>query len=182
VSRVILETPRLLLRELVPADLDDLHLILGDPETMRFYPEPKTRAGTLTWIEWCRRSYRDNGFGLWALIMEETGALVGDCGLMLQDVEGEQLLEVGYHVRRSHWRQGLATEAALACRDHAFEVVGVDRLIALVRVENVPSAGVARKLGMAVWKETDRAGVRHFVYSITRTQWPGRVDKTEPEP
>ena len=62
----------------------------------------------------------------------------------------------------------MATEAALACRDYAFHSVGVDRLIALVRVENEPSAGVARKLGMTVWKHTVRAGFDHFVFSITR--------------
>ena len=174
-SRLPLETQRLLLRDLTPDDLEALHEVLGDPETMRFYPEPKTREGTLAWIEWCRRSYEQHGFGLWALILKETGAFVGDCGLTVQDVDGEALVEVGYHVKRSHWRQGLATEAALACRDLAFDVVGVDRLIALVRMENEPSAGVARKIGMSVWKETDRVGLRHAVYSLTREEWSDRV-------
>jgi RimJ/RimL family protein N-acetyltransferase len=166
VSRAPPETERLRLRELTLDDLDDLHRILGDAETMRFYPEPKTREGTRAWIEWCRRSYQEHGFGLWALILKESGELVGDCGLTLQDVDGEKLIEVGYHVRKSHWRRGLAAEAAVACRDHAFDVVGVDRLIALVRVENEPSAGVARKLGMTVWKQTMRLGMRHHVFSM----------------
>jgi RimJ/RimL family protein N-acetyltransferase len=173
----VLDTPRLWLREFTLDDLDDLHQVLGDPETMRFYPQPKTREGTLAWIEWCRLSYEQQGFGLWALILKETEALIGDCGLTVQDVDGEELVEVGYHVKRSHWRWGLATEAALASRDHAFDVVGVDRLIALVRVENEPSAGVARKIGMSVWKETDRAGLPHVVYSLTRKEWLDRVDK-----
>lgn len=165
---VILETERLLLREMAPDDLAELSEILGDPETMRFYPRPFSRDEAAGWIEWCRRSYRDHGFGLWALILKDSGEFVGDCGLTVQDVDGEKLVEVGYHVKKSHWRQGLATEAALACRDHAFDVVGVDRLIALVRVENEPSAGVARKLGMTVWKHTQRAGFDHLVFSIDR--------------
>jgi len=167
----VLETERLGLRELTPDDLDDLFQILGDRETMRFYPEPMTRQGTLGWIQWCTCSYVDHGFGLWALILRETGEFVGDCGLTVQEVDEERLVEVGYHVKKSHWRRGLATEAARACRDHAFDVVGVQRLIALVRVENEPSAGVAGNLGMTVWKDTMRAGLRHHVYSITREEW-----------
>jgi len=168
-ERVVLETERLLLREMAPDDLGELSEILGDSETMRFYPHPFNRDEAAGWIEWCRRSYRDHGYGLWALILKDTGEFVGDCGLTLQDVDGEKLVEVGYHVKKIHWRKGLATEAALACRDYAFAVVGVDRLIALVRVENAPSAGVARKLGMTVWKPTTRAGVRHLVFSVTRS-------------
>src|SRR2546422_8952646 len=165
---VILESERLLLREMAPDDLAELSEILGDPETMRFYPRPFSRDEVDGWIEWCRRSYRDHGFGLWALILKDTGEFVGDCGLTIQDVDGEKLVEVGYVVKKTHWRRGLATEAALACRDHAFDVVGVNRLIALVRVENEPSASVARKLGMTVWKQTMRADLLHVVFSITR--------------
>jgi RimJ/RimL family protein N-acetyltransferase len=162
----VLETDRLLLRELTLDDVDDLFAILGDEETMRFYPASKTREQTIGWIDWNRRSYEEHGFGLWALILKGTGEFVGDCGLTMQEVDGEWFVEVGYHVKRTHWRRGLATEAAMACRDHAFDVLGLSRLIALVRVENVPSAGVARKLGMTVWKDTMRLGLRHFVYAM----------------
>lgn len=161
-----LESKRLLLRELTLSDVDDLFAILGDEETMRFYPASKTREQTIGWIEWNLRSYEQYGFGLWGLVLKETGEFVGDCGLTMQEVDGEWFVEVGYHVKKTHWRHGLATEAAMACRDHAFDVLGLCRLIALVRVENVPSAGVARKLGMDVWKETMRSGLRHFVYAM----------------
>jgi RimJ/RimL family protein N-acetyltransferase len=162
----VLETKRLLLRELMLDDVDDLHAILGDEETMSFYPAPKTREQTIGWIEWNLGSYQQYGFGLWALVVKETGEFVGDCGLTMQEVDGEWLVEVGYHVKKTLWRRGLATEAATACRDLAFDVLNVDRLIALVRVDNLPSAGVARKLGMTVWKETMRGGLSHFVYSM----------------
>jgi len=161
-----LETERLLMRELTLDDADDLFVILGDEETMRFYPAPKTREQTIGWIEWNVRSYQQHGFGLWALVLKETGEFVGDCGLTIQEVDGESFVEVGYHVKKAHWRRGLATEAAMACRDHAFDSLAVDRLIALVNVENLPSAGVARKLGMMVWRETMRSGLTHLVYSM----------------
>lgn len=167
----ILETGRLFLRELQLSDLDDLAGVLGDAETMRFYPHPKSREETMVWIEWSRRSYVANGFGLWGLVLKEGGNLVGDCGLTLQDVEGETLVEVGYHLEKRLWHRGLATEAALACRDHAFEVVGVDRLIALIRPENEPSWRLAQRLGMRIWRNAERGGIPHMVYSLTRPDW-----------
>lgn len=170
----VLETDRLVLRELAESDLDDLAAILGDPETMRFYPAPFSREESRRWIERNLRRYREHGFGLWALVLKDSGEFVGDCGLTLQDVDGVEELEVGYHVKKSLWRRGLATEAATACRDHAFEVVGVDKLIALVRAENEPSAGVARKLGMTVEKETMRVGMRHLVFALSREEWVAR--------
>jgi len=152
-------------------DLDALAEILGDPETMRFYPAPKSRAESAGWIEWNLGNYERLGFGLWALVLKETGAFVGDCGLTMQPVEDERFVEVGNHLRRDHWRRGLATEAAAASRDYAFGAVGVDRLVALVRVENEPSAGVARRIGMRPWKRIDHAGLDHVVWSMTRDGW-----------
>jgi ribosomal-protein-alanine N-acetyltransferase len=174
---VVLETSRMWLRELTLDDVHDLHEVLGDPVSMRFYPHPFSREEVIGWIEWARRSYAELGHGLWGLALKDSGELVGDCGLVVQTVDGDRLVEVGYHVKPSHQRHGLATEAALACRDHAFEAVGVDRLIALIRVENEPSAGVARKLGMTVWKETMRAGSPHHVYSIDRDRWAAAIDE-----
>jgi RimJ/RimL family protein N-acetyltransferase len=173
----VLETERLWLRKLTLEDVDDLYEALGDPYSMRFYPHPFSRDEVVGWVEWARRSYADRGHGLWGLVLKESGELVGDCGLVVQDIDGDQMVEVGYHVKPNHQRRGLATEAAVACRDHAFEAVGVDRLIALVRVENAPSAGVARKVGMTVWRETMRAGFRHHVFSISRQEWRDRLDK-----
>jgi ribosomal-protein-alanine N-acetyltransferase len=167
----VLETDRLFLREMDPTDVDAIFEFLGDAETMRYYPSPKTWEETLGWIEWSRRSYAEHGFGLWASILKETGELVGDCGLTLQQVDDERFVEVGYHLNKAYWHRGLATEAAVACRNHAFDVVGVDRLIALVRPENTPSCGVAERLGLRVWRETQRAGPRHLVYSMTRDEW-----------
>jgi RimJ/RimL family protein N-acetyltransferase len=168
VADQILQTDRLNLRELVPKDLDALHQILGDPETMRFYPHPFSHEETAAWIERNRDRYDEYGFGLWAMELVETGALVGDCGLTMQRVDGALDVEVGYHVNRAFWRRGLATEAAIACRDHAFGVLGLDRLIAIVLPENLPSQAVARKLGMEVEKEADHAGLRHLIFSMRR--------------
>jgi ribosomal-protein-alanine N-acetyltransferase len=165
-----IRTARLSLREFVTQDADALSRILSDPETMRYYPAPYDRAGVEGWIARNIERYRDDGVGLWAIELTEAHELIGDCGILLQEVDGEHLYEIGYHLRRDFWGQGLATEAAVACRDWAFENLKTDRMISLIRPENVPSRRVAERNGMTIWKEVDWRGFRHCVYRIERTQ------------
>ena len=164
----ILQTPRLRLRELTPDDVDSLAQVLSDPETMRYYPVPLDRAAVEQWIARNRQRYRDDGVGLWAMELMKFEGLIGDCGIILQQVEGERLYEIGYHLRRDHWGQGLATEAAIACRDWAFSHLKTKRLISLIRPENLPSRRVAERNGMTIWKEVNWRGLRHCVYSFER--------------
>jgi RimJ/RimL family protein N-acetyltransferase len=164
----ILQTSRLLLREFTPEDADALALVLSDPETMRFYPAPYDRSGVEQWIERNRQRYQNDGVGLWAMELRNTQELIGDCGIIRQPVEGELLYEIGYHLRRDLWGQGLATEAAIACRDWAFAHLKTGRLISLIRPENLPSRRVAERNGMTVWKEVSWRGLPHCVYSIER--------------
>jgi len=103
----ILETPRLLLREFLPEDADALALVLSDAETMRYYPEPYDRAGVEQWIARSRERYKRDGVGLWASVLKSTSEMIGDCGIAVQEVEGEQFYEIGYHLRRDCWGQGL---------------------------------------------------------------------------
>jgi RimJ/RimL family protein N-acetyltransferase len=164
----ILETPRLILREFRDDDADALARVLSDPETMRYYPAPYDRAGVEEWIARNRRRYAEYGHGLWAMILKSTGDLIGDCGVTLQEVDGSREVEIGYHVRKDLWGQGLASEAACACRDWGFARLPVERIISLIRPENLPSRRVAEKNGMTVWKEIIWRGLPHLVYAIRR--------------
>jgi ribosomal-protein-alanine N-acetyltransferase len=164
----VIETVRLQLREFVPEDLDALALVLSDPVAMRFYPSPFDSASVAEWIERNRHRYKEDGHGLWAMVLKSSGELIGDCGLVMQKVEGISEVEIGYHVQRALWGKGLATEAAMACRDYGFERLNVGRLISLIRPENLSSRRVAEKNGMSVWKEVTHANLPHLVYAIRR--------------
>lgn len=164
----ILETPRLILRELNPGDAAALARVLTDPETMRYYPAPLDQSRVDQWIARNRERYKNDGVGLWAMLLKSSGDLIGDCGITRQRVEGEHLYEVGYHLRRDVWHQGLATEAAIASRDWAFQHLTADRLISLIRPENTPSRRVAERSGMTIWKEVDWRSLRHLIYAIER--------------
>jgi RimJ/RimL family protein N-acetyltransferase len=144
-------------------DLDDMAALLGDPQVMRYYPHPKSRQEALAWIAWNQRLYRERGVGLWLLTLRASGEFVGDCGLTPQQVDGVTELEVGYHLRAALQGRGLATEAATACCDYARDVLGIDRLIAIIDPRNRPPQRVAEKLGLALERYTDNQG-----------RWPGR--------
>ena len=108
------------------------------------------------WIAWNRQNYAEHGLGLW-VIETLTGEFVGDCGLTMQEVEGEWLVEVGWHVRSAARRQGYATEAAAAVREAA-RGSGFKRLIAIIRPDNVASQGVATKIGLTLEREVYKHG------------------------
>ncbi len=164
----VIQTQRLSLREFELEDTDALAAILSDPETMRYYPMSFDRAAVVDWILRNRTRYANDGYGLWAMILKATGDLIGDCGLVRQSVDGLNEIEIGYHVRRDLWGQGYASEAAQACRDYGFANLKVERLISLIRPENLASCRVAEKNGMTIWKETTRADLLHYVYAIER--------------
>lgn len=158
-------TARLAFREMTADDLGVMADLLGDPDVMAYYAHPKSRAEALGWIEWNRRLYRDRGFGLWVVELRDTSEFVGDCGLTPQEVDGTQEIEVGYHVRRSLQGRGYATEAAASARDYARDVLGLDRLVAIIDPSNVPSQRVAEKIGLALEKEVERRGTPRRIYA-----------------
>lgn len=155
-------TARLRFREMTDADLDDVDAVLSAPDPVRPHRRKRTRADAEHWISWNKQNYADHGFGLWVL---EThgGRFVGDCGLTIQDVEGEPFVEVGYHVDLALRGQGLATEAALSVRDAAREAK-VTHLIALIRPENLPSQRVAAKIGLRLERQVVRNGGDTLVF------------------
>jgi RimJ/RimL family protein N-acetyltransferase len=164
----ILTSPRLLLREFTLADVDALHLVLGDSVTMRYYPEPFGRQQAAEWIQRNLDRYRELGFGLWAIVRRADGELIGDCGLTVQQVDGQPEEEIGYHVLRSLWGQGLACEAAAAVRDYQFNIRKKERVISWMTPDNLASRRVAEKLGLRFEKwSTNRYGGAMVVYALT---------------
>jgi RimJ/RimL family protein N-acetyltransferase len=165
--KTILETPRLRLREMSLGDLDFVAGMLSHPEVMRFYPKLYSREEAIAWIERQLGRYARNGHGLWLAEDRATGEPVGQVGLMIQEVDGAEEPEIGYLIHRPFWRQGLATEAASATRDWAFGSLGLPYVISLIRPENLPSQGVARKLGMEPGRHTQFHGFEHIVFCLT---------------
>jgi RimJ/RimL family protein N-acetyltransferase len=164
--KIILETARLVLREMTLDDLDFMAALLGDRETMRFYPQDYSRADAEAWIRRALDRYARHGHGGWLVLERASGQPVGQVGLIRQQIEGVDEDEIGYLIHRPFWRRGYAGEAARAVRDHAFGTLGRDHVISLVRPINHPSRGVAAKLGMRPVKLTLFGGLEHLVYRV----------------
>lgn len=163
-----LETPRLILRAFLEDDLDNLSVLMANPDFMRFSLGVFSREQTAGFLEKVRR--RD-GAGLpsqFAVTLPQDDRLIGYCGFFLQVVDGVEEMEIGYRLHPSYWGQGLATEAARAVRDHAFDDLKLPRVISLIHPDNVASRRVAEKNGMRPEKETNFRGFPTIVFGIER--------------
>ena len=154
VMKTILETPRLLLREMTTSDLPAICRVLQDEKTMYAYEHAFSDEEAQAWLNNQLRRYREDGFGLWAVVLKESGEIIGQCGITLQDVNGEWVPEVGYLFERAYWHQGFATEAAIARKEYAFSVLGVDTVYSIIRDNNFASQRVAQRNGMNVCGKT----------------------------
>ncbi|MBR6872300.1 MAG: GNAT family N-acetyltransferase [Ruminococcus sp.] len=168
---MMIETQRLILRELTGDDFPALYKVLSDRESMRYYPYVFDEARVKDWISRNIERYHDLGFGLWAVCLKETGELIGDCGLTMQVIDGVIRPEIGYHIRSDCQRQGYAAEAACAVRDWAFERTPFRVLYSYMNSENLPSARTAQAYGCKLVTEyEDGDNGRVSVYSLARKQ------------
>lgn len=174
---MILETERLILRELTADDFSDLFAVLSDPETMRHYPKPFDEEKVRNWIAWNRENYRVFGFGLWAVTLKDTGELIGDCGITMQNINTQIKPEIGYHIRRDHWRKGYASEAAQKCRDWLFENTPFQMVYSYCKYTNTASGATALANGMRfVGEFENEADKISKVFAISRDEWEGLHD------
>lgn len=170
---MVIETKRLILREYTLDDFDKLYEILSDPITMKHYPKPYDAKGTKRWINWNLDNYQKYNFGLWAIILKDTGIFIGDCGLTIQNIDGELLPEIGYHIDKLYWQNGYGKEAAIAVRDWAFNNTKYNALYSYMTTTNVASYSTAKSIGMKRIKEYKDENENLYVYCITREEWEG---------
>ena len=169
----ILETDRLILRHLLPDDLDRLFTLYSDPEIRRYFPEGTlTYAETKEELEWFLNGHpKHPELGLWATIHKESNQFIGRCGLLPWTIEGQYEVEVAYMIAKEYWRQGLGPEAAQAILQYGFGQLGLSRLICMIDPSNKASRRVAEKIGMTLEKEMDGFegdGIPFLIYSTSK--------------
>lgn len=168
----ILETQRLTLREMTEEDLPALCRMLQDADVMYAYEHAFSDEEAREWLARQRGRYARDGFGLWAALLKESGELIGQCGITLQDVHGTAVPEIGYLFCKEFWHRGYATEAAIACKRYAFDVLGLPEVYSITRDNNLPSRRVAERNGMTVCdtlvKHYYGMDMPHLVYRAVR--------------
>lgn len=169
---MILETERLTLRELTDDDYAALYAVLADSDIMAHYPYTFDEARVRRWIGRNRERYQQDGFGLWAVVLKETGEMIGDCGITMQNIHGTILPEIGYHIRADRQCRGYASEAAAACIRYAFENFDFPAVYSYMKYTNIPSQRTAMKNRMKFIEEyPDPDNTYTRVYRITREEW-----------
>jgi len=168
----ILETGRLMLREMTMDDLSAMQDIVCDEQTMYAWNGAWSEEEALEGLQKQIRSYHENGFGRWAVTLKETGKVIGICGLLWCDTDQDSVLELGYLFHRSFWHNGYAAEAANACKRYAFDTLGFDEVFSLIRDKNYAAMNVAIRTGMLVrsmyTKHDNGEDMPHYIFSARR--------------
>jgi len=165
---ISLHTPRLLLRPFADDDLGDLAALMANPDFMRFSLGVLSYEQTGDFLERIRKRDREGLPSQFAVTYLEDNQLIGYCGFFLQIVDGVEEIEIGYRLDPGYWGRGLATEAARAVRDHAFDDLKLPRVISLIHPDNLASRRVAEKNGLRPEKETIFRGFPTIVFGIER--------------
>lgn len=167
----VLETERMVLRQMVWRDRSAISEMLQDPEVMYAWEHAFSDGEVDDWIAKRIAEYTVYGnFGYWVVILKETGTLIGQCGLTLQDAGGRRVLEVGYIFNKHFWHSGYATEATRAAVSYVFHTLRADAVYSIIRENNEPSVRVAQRNGMKpvgrVIKHYRGIEMPHTVYCI----------------
>lgn len=169
---MLLQTPRLVLREMTQDDFPALCQMLYDPLVMAAYEGAFSPEEAQNWLSKQLARYAKDGFGLWAVVQKDTGCMIGQCGLTWQLFEDRQVMEVGYLFQRAAWHHGFATEAARACIRYGFDRFGASRIYAIIRDNNTASQNVARRCGLrpvgGFTKHYRGVDMPHIAFAIDR--------------
>lgn len=167
-DKIILETERLILREMNENDFSAIARTLQDAKAMYAYEHAFSDEEVTDWINRQMKRYEDDGFGLWAAVLKESGDIIGQCGITMQDWDGKRVPEVGYLFERAFWHKGFATEAAIACKEYAFTELGFEKVYTIIRDMNTASQNVAKRNGMTrcgeMLKHYYSMDMPHYIY------------------
>lgn len=168
------ESERLRFRLLEKSDFNSWLSFFKDPSTSRFLGLDDIDSGREKcefWFELVERRYQQNTGGMNVLIDKASGHFIGQCGLLVQEVDGSTELEIGYSILPNYWNKGYATEAARKCRDFAFRNDFAESLISIIHIDNLSSEMVAIKNGMKVQKQSVFKKMPVNIFRIDKSDW-----------
>ena len=169
------ETERLVFRKLKPSDFEDWLPLFEAKDSAGFLGMPvslSNRELCDLWFEKTMTRYTLNTGFMNALVLKDTQTLVGQCGILEQTIQEKPYIEVGYSILPKYWKKGLATEAAIACRNEAFNRKLSDLIISHVNKDNYGSMKVAQNNGMKkIHEYSDEHNNIMTIYGITHEEW-----------
>ncbi|MDQ4123463.1 MAG: GNAT family N-acetyltransferase [Acidobacteriota bacterium] len=167
----MLETERLAFRRFNDSDVDAIFAMRSDARFMRFIKPVETRRETIFWMQMVSRHWEPDNFGFWAVLLKETGAVIGWSGTWILQETKEP--EIGFAVASDFWGRGFGTEAAGFALKYTFEERDAECAVALTMPKNLASRRIMEKLGMSFEEEKYFNSYRLTLacYGITRNEY-----------
>lgn len=164
---MLLNLPRLIIRDFIVEDIDAIFKVLSDPAVMRFSLKgPFSKEKTIKYIHDHIRAYSQPGYGQYAIVLKESDAVIGCCGFIDMQFNGGRETEVTYRIAKEYWGKGFASEAVRACKEYAFSQLGLSRLMARIEPENIASIKVAEKAGLQFKQELILHNIPVLLYAV----------------
>jgi RimJ/RimL family protein N-acetyltransferase len=167
------ETERLEFRLLNESDFETWLPLFDNKDVARFLALDETKSKQELcefWFEKAFNRYKNDLGGMNVLIEKSTGNFIGQCGLLVQEIDGETRLEVGYSMLPKYWGRGFASEAAIKCKEFAFEYNFADSIISVIHPDNIGSRKVAIRNGMSLKKQTEFHGMPAQIFEVLKKQ------------
>lgn len=177
--KIVVETERLILREILPTDIEGMFELDSDPDVHRYLGNKTVcdKDQIVAVINSIRQQYIDNGIGRWAIIDKKTSDFIGWTGLkFVTDLTNnhKNYYDLGYRVIKKYWGQGIATETAIASLNYAFDKLNADEVYAIADCKNVSSNKILTKVGLNFIEKFDLDEIEHNWYKIERAQYENK--------
>lgn len=170
-----IETERLIIREFVDSDINNLYNLISDPIVMRYCSGPLDMKETYKWLGSIKKYYNEYGYDYWAAIDKMTGEFVGQLGIIKQEVDNEWMDCIAFMICKDKWGKGYATEGGKACITYGLQTLKLKKIFATVKPENKASKSVLEKLGMRYERDGACFNTTINLYSINESSITARL-------
>lgn len=175
----VCESERVFLRPYTQADFAALHKIVSDKETMYAWGQGFSKKQSQEWLDKQLAHYQQYGFGIWAIIEKQSGAIIGNAGLNHTEIslkgKTQKIVEIGYLLHRNFWGKGYGSEVARMCVKYGFETLGLEEVYCLIKKDNKASIKVAKMLEMQKVGEYPKPykgkKINHLVFRLEKKVW-----------
>lgn len=175
----VCESERVFLRPYTQADFAALHKIVSDKQTMYAWGQGFSKKQSQEWLDKQLAHYQQYGFGIWAIIEKQSGAIIGNAGLNHTEIslkgKTQKIVEIGYLLHRNFWGKGYGSEVARMCVKYGFETLGLEEVYCLIKEDNKASIKVAKRLEMQKVGEYPKPykgkKINHLVFRLEKKVW-----------
>ncbi len=169
---MIIETERLVFRKIEDSDFEIVAKIMRDESVKKVWEHDFSDDDVREWIYKRKKGYEKNGIDYLLAIRKDSGEVVGQIGLLKENINSKEVWGIGYILMSEHYGNGYATEGAKAMANYAFETLKADKIVCDIRPMNHSSIAVAKRIGMVQTgeyiKNCSGVAMPHLIFELNR--------------